>query len=77
MLRIDSKRLPLRLKTSCTDVLNPSLMADIVTEQRIQIQRFEQALHITHNGHNTARARILVGRAQQSTKGWAVPESKN
>ena len=70
MLRIDSKRLP--LKSSCTDVLNPSLvygyecvmllvwcsfchwllslcfqMADIVTEQWIQIQRLEQALHIT------------------------------
>ena len=73
MPRIDSKRLPLRLKRSCTDVLNPSLvygyecvmllvwcsfchwllslcfqMADIVTEQWIQIQRFELALHITH-----------------------------
>ncbi|CAL8105260.1 unnamed protein product [Prunus armeniaca] len=41
MPRIDSKRLPLRLKRSCTD------MADIVTEQWIQIQRLEQALHIT------------------------------
>ncbi|CAL2252778.1 unnamed protein product [Prunus armeniaca] len=47
MPRIDSKRLPLRLTRSCTDVLNPSLMADIVTEQWIQIQRLEQALHIT------------------------------
>ncbi|CAL2234789.1 unnamed protein product [Prunus armeniaca] len=47
MPRIDSKRLPLRLKRSCTDVLNPSLMADIVTEEWIQIQRLEQALHIT------------------------------
>ncbi|CAL8149374.1 unnamed protein product [Prunus armeniaca] len=34
MPRIDSKRLPLRLTRSCTDVLNPSL-------------RLEQALHIT------------------------------
>ncbi|CAL2234702.1 unnamed protein product [Prunus armeniaca] len=41
MPRIDSKRLPLRLKRSCTD------MADIVTEEWIQIQRLEQALHIT------------------------------
>ncbi|KAL6293160.1 hypothetical protein ACE6H2_001302 [Prunus campanulata] len=72
MPRIDSKQLPLRLKRSCTDVLNPSLvygyqcvmllvwcsfchwllslcfqMADIVTEQWIQIQRVEQAFHIT------------------------------
>ncbi|PQQ00832.1 hypothetical protein Pyn_39711 [Prunus yedoensis var. nudiflora] len=47
MLRIDSKRLPLRLKRSCTDVLNPSLMAGNVTEHWIQIQRLEQALHIT------------------------------
>ncbi|CAL2234703.1 unnamed protein product [Prunus armeniaca] len=94
MPRIDSKRLPLRLKRSCTDVLSPSLvygyecvmsfchwllslcfqmatllqnngfkfsglsrlfilhnfadsMADIVTEEWIQIQRLEQALHIT------------------------------
>ncbi|ONI31531.1 hypothetical protein PRUPE_1G318200 [Prunus persica] len=72
MLRIDSKWLPLRLKRSCTDVLNPSMvygyecvmllvwcsfchwllslcfqMPDIVTEQWIQIQRLEQALHIT------------------------------
>ncbi|PQQ06246.1 hypothetical protein Pyn_04506 [Prunus yedoensis var. nudiflora] len=41
MPRIDSKRLPLRLKRSCAD------MADIVTEQWIRIQRLEQALHIT------------------------------
>ncbi|CAL2258382.1 unnamed protein product [Prunus armeniaca] len=41
MPRIDSKRLPLRLKRSCTD------MADIVTEQWIQIQQLGQALHIT------------------------------
>ncbi|CAL8996823.1 unnamed protein product, partial [Prunus brigantina] len=72
MPRIHSKRLPLRLNRSCTDVLNPSLvygyeyvmllvccsfchwllslcfqMADIVKEQWIQIQRLEQALHIT------------------------------
>ncbi|CAL2252793.1 unnamed protein product [Prunus armeniaca] len=104
MPRIDSKRLPLRLKRSCTDVINQltkpqqaptssiqvcksragavrllcaasrkynfdlhvleskaqdaedgldtvasqaQKMADIVTEQWIQIQRLEQALHIT------------------------------
>ncbi|CAL2275825.1 unnamed protein product [Prunus armeniaca] len=46
MPRIDSKRLPLRLKRSCPDVLNPSLMADIVAEHWIQIQRLEQ-VHIT------------------------------
>ncbi|CAL2252781.1 unnamed protein product [Prunus armeniaca] len=47
MSRIDSKWLPLRLTRSFTDVLNPSLMADIVTEQWIQIQWLELALHIT------------------------------
>ncbi|CAL8995042.1 unnamed protein product [Prunus brigantina] len=72
MLRIDSKRLPLRRKRSCTDVLNLSMvygyecvmllvwcsfchwllslffqMPNIVTEHWIQIQRLEQALHIT------------------------------
>ncbi|CAL9016918.1 unnamed protein product [Prunus brigantina] len=86
MPRIDSKRLPSRLKRSCTDVLNPSLvygyecvmllvwcsfchwllslcfqMADIVTEQWIQIQRLEQALHITQN-----QRLLLVSRIQRN-----------
>ncbi|CAL2258381.1 unnamed protein product [Prunus armeniaca] len=60
MPRIDSKRLPLRLKRSCTD------MADIVTEQWIQIQRLGQALHITQMADIVTEQWIQIQRLEQA-----------